>query len=281
MDLIHQRIRDYQPASKEEELNAYKEICQEIALAALARANFFQKGAFQGGTCLRIVHQLDRFSEDLDFVLEEPDPHFQWTPYLHAMESEFAAQGLNLKAVDRSKGNTVVKKAFLKDDSFGQILTLNYPRSRADNQTIRIKLEIDTNPPKGSKNAAHVINYPFPFSLITHDLPTLFSGKCVALLCREYVKGRDWYDFLWYMRNKTLINYPYLKNALAQNQLYTDLPQSIDRIWLLDALSDKIRTIDWEQAKGDTRRFIRADRQHVIDAWSKELFLQIVQSLLI
>lgn len=283
MELIHQRLREYKPASREEELNVCKEIYQEIALAALARAGFFQKGAFQGGTCLRIIHHLDRFSEDLDFVLKEPNPNFTWSPYLHAMEDEFKAHGLQLTAIERSRASTAVKKAFLKDDSFGQILTLQYPRNRSDTQTIKIKLEIDINPPRHSEYTTHVTNYPFPFSVVAQALPSLFAGKCIALLCRQYIKGRDWYDFLWYLRSGVSVNYPHLHSGLVQHKqnekFHPELPSDLDRKWLVQALTHQICIIDWNKAKIDVKRFLRHDRQHVIQEWSRDLFLGLLPSL--
>ncbi len=276
MELIQQRLREYKPVSKEEELNAYKEICQEIALAALARAGFFQSAQFQGGTCLRIIHRLDRFSEDLDFVLTEPNPKFSWVSHLHTMENEFLAHGIELTAEDRSKASTVIKKAFLKESSFGQVLTLQHLRALSDPQTIRIKLEIDTNPPSHSVSAVHVIDYPFPVSITSQDLPSLFAGKCLALLCREFMKGRDWYDFLWYLQMRTPINYEYLHAGMEQ---YEHQSKKVDREWLIAALGEKIANTNWNQAKMDVRRFLRPDRQHVIREWSQDLFMALLLTL--
>lgn len=284
MELIHQRLREYKSSSKDEELNACKEIYQEIALAALSRANFFQKGAFLGGTCLRIVHHLDRFSEDLDFELKKQDQNFSWGPYLHALEDEFKAYGLQLTATERSEVSSAVKKAFLKDDSFGQILTLRSPRNDlSDTQTIKIKLEIDINPPGYSEYSTHIVNYPFPFSVITQDLPSLLAGKCIALLCRQYIKGRDWYDFLWYLRCNISVNYHYLRSGLAQHQknkaFSLELPADLDRQWLIQTLTYRINQIDWTQAKMDVRRFLKPDRQHAIEEWSRDLFLALIPTL--
>ncbi len=159
------------------------------------------------------------------------------------MEDEFRAHGLELIAEDRSKAGTAVKKAFLKDDSFGRVLTLNAVRKPSDVQTLRIKLEIDVNPPSHSEYSTHVVNYPFPFSIVAQNLPSLFAGKCVALFCRPYEKGRDWYDFLWYLRAKTPINYSHLHAGLMQyqqkNKLPFTVPKKIDREWLIDALCEK------------------------------------------
>jgi hypothetical protein len=140
----------YPIQSKQSEENAIKEICQEIALAGLARENFFKHAMFQGGTCLRIMHGLQRFSEDLDFILMKPNAKFNWELYLHSISVEFEAFGLALEVIDRSDADGTIKKAFLKESSFGKILNLQYSRSRSDKQKILIKLEIDINPPMGS-----------------------------------------------------------------------------------------------------------------------------------
>ncbi|MCB1134961.1 MAG: nucleotidyl transferase AbiEii/AbiGii toxin family protein [Chlamydiia bacterium] len=269
LDLIQQRLRDYQAKTKADELNAYKEICQEIALSGLARAGFFQEGVFQGGTCLRIVHGLDRFSEDLDFVLRDANSDFSWTPYLDSLEEAFKVQGLQLIAVDRSKADNVVKKAFLKDNSFGQILVLEHPRDRSDPRSIQIKLEVDCHPPGGSTLSSHLIPFPYPFSLVAHDLPSLFAGKCVAILCRSYDKGRDWYDFLWYLQRHIKPNYAHLRFGLAQAR---QVPDQIDADWLRQALASKIDTTDWNAALMDVRRFLRPGREHQVAEWQPSLF---------
>ena len=107
--------------------------------------------------------------------------------------------------MNASKASVTVKKAFIKEDSFGQVLSLTYPRTKADPQTVLIKLEIDTNPPSGSNFDNHLIDFPITSSVISQDLPSLFAGKLHALLCRAYVKGRDWYDFIWYVTRKNPI----------------------------------------------------------------------------
>jgi len=133
--------------------------------------------------------------------------------YLKSITSEFEAFGLTVEATDRSKAPNTIKKAFLKQDSFGQILNLTYPRTRADIQKISIKLEIDTHPPLGSEKQTHYLDYPYPFAITIQDKPSLFAGKCHALLCRQYTKGRDWFDFLWYVQRKTPINLGLLKKC--------------------------------------------------------------------
>ncbi|MCB1135994.1 MAG: nucleotidyl transferase AbiEii/AbiGii toxin family protein, partial [Chlamydiia bacterium] len=202
--ILQDRLAQYQPRDKLEELRAVKEIAQEIALAGLCRAGLFEQASFQGGTCLRIVHRLSRFSEDLDFALHNADATFHWPCLFRELEEEFRSFGLHLEASDRSQANQAVKKAFLKEDSFGQVLKLNFPRLRSDPQKVLIKLEVDTNPPSHCTSQISYIDFPYPFSVTCHDLSSLFAGKCHALLCRGFVKGRDWFDFLWYVSRETV-----------------------------------------------------------------------------
>ncbi len=276
LEIIQERLKEYSIQSKIEEENAIKEICQEIALAGLSRADFFKHAAFQGGTCLRILYQLRRFSEDLDFVLTFPSQGFKWDSYLSAIQTEFESFGLHCEAVDRTQIEGSVKKAFLKEDSFGQVLNLKFNRRQSDIQKILIKLEIDINPPSGSSYNTHYLQYPYPFSIVTQDIESLFARKCHALLCREYIKGRDWYDFLWYVQKKTKINSMLLKAALEQCGPYQRSVVPISEEWVIDHLRKKINSIDWEIAKKDVEKFVVLREQHTLAAWGKELFLQVL-----
>ena len=272
LDVIQERLQEYTIRSKVDEENAFKEISQEIALAGLARAKFFNLAAFQGGTCLRIIHGLKRFSEDLDFILMKPDLDFQWEPFLKAITVEFHSFGLSLEALDRSKASDPVKKAFLKEDSFGQVLKLKYLRNRSNVQKVVIKLEIDTNPPKESNFETHFLAYPYSFSLATQDQPSLFAGKCHALLCRQYEKGRDWFDFLWYIQKKIKLNQHFLKNALKQCGPYqeTDIPMSNE--WILEELQKKIQTVNWTRVINDVEKFVRAEQFESLQLWNADFF---------
>lgn len=274
LEQIQERLQQYTFQTKQDEENVIKEICQEIALAALARADFFKIGAFQGGTCLRILFGLNRFSEDLDFVLKAKDKLFTWTPFLKAIQLEFDAFGLQCDALDRSEATGNVKKAFLKENSFGKVLNLKFKRNQADLQKVAIKLEIDTNPPLGSSFSSHYLDYPYPFSIVSQDNASLFAGKCHALLCREYVKGRDWYDFIWYVQRQTGINLDLLKNALEQQGPYRGQNMDISKNWLLDQLEQKINDIDWNLAKKDIAKFIIDARQ--INLWDRDYFLHVL-----
>lgn len=270
--IIQERLRSYNPATKQEEINAIKEIYQEIALAGLARSDFFRLAAFQGGTALRIVHKLKRFSEDLDFVLLKPMPSFQWHSYLSAVELEFKSFGVNLQTKDRSEAKGNVKTAFLKEDSFAQIFELFYERLPSDEQKITIKVEIDICPPEGSEYENVFLTYPYPFSILIQDLPSLFATKCHALLCRKYEKGRDWFDFLWYLAQKTPMNFNLLKNALDQAGPYKGKNISYDAEWLFNELEKKVDSLDWKIVKRDVENFLSADERRYIQNWSKDFF---------
>ena len=271
--LIQERLAAYACASTLEEDRAIREITQEVVLAALARTDFFRRAAFQGGTCLRILHGLARFSEDLDFTLQAADPTFRLEPYLPVIRREMAAYGYDIEFVDRSRVDQAVRTAFLKDDSLGDMLQLQYRPTTGPARMIRIKLEVDANPPAGGTFETRYLDFPFPQAVVAHDPSSLFAGKLHALLCRRYLKGRDWYDFIWYTARRTTVNYRLLAAALAQAGPWTGGPAAVDRRWCLRALEEKIEAIDWLRAREDVRAFVRAADLPTLDLWSRDFFL--------
>ncbi len=277
--LIQDRLNSYNCKSEMEEEQAVREITQEVALAALGRTDFFKHAVFQGGTCLRIFYGLNRFSEDLDFILKEPNSDFKLQPHLGALAEELQAYGYNVDITDRSKADITVKKAFIKDDSIGKVLQLNYAGKTGPLRKIRIKLEIDTNPPIGSQTEIKYLDFPFISSVIVQDKPSLFAGKVHALLCREYIKGRDWYDFLWYTSRGIKINYKFLASALKQLGPWKGQDVDVDLEWCKREIAKSIKSIDWKATAEDVRRFVRAAEQRSIDLWSRELFFAQLEKL--
>lgn len=275
MEVISQKLSSYQCQTILDQENALKEIAQEIALMALSRKDFFKKAAFQGGTCLRILYGLERFSEDLDFILEKPDQHFSWEEYIENMKEEFELYGYKLEVLNRNKLDKVVRTAFLKAESLGGILVLKDLRTNCPK--LQIKLEIDTNPPEGSNYELKYLDFPMPFAVKTQDLPSLFSGKIHALLCRPYTKGRDWYDFSWYVSRSVAINLSFLNHALQQNSLWENA--NIDKAWLFEKLRDKIMDTNWSEAKKDIMRFLRPRELPVLDLWGQDFFLSRLDKL--
>jgi predicted nucleotidyltransferase component of viral defense system len=275
--VIQERLLMYECKTIIDQENALKEIAQEIALMTLSRADFFRIAAFQGGTCLRILYNVQRFSEDLDFVLEKPDRNFNWERYINTMHDEFSAYGFALEIKGRAKVENAVKIAFLKADSEGGILIIK--DSRTNKTKLKIKLEIDTNPPEGSSFELKYLDFPLPYSVKTQDLTSLFAGKCHALLCRSYTKGRDWYDFIWYISRKTPINFILLSNAITQAGPWKDLNVTVTPQWLLSELETKIYKTNWHTAKQDVAQFLRPRELKSLELWSEEFFLSRIEKM--
>lgn len=273
VQMIQQRLLNYNCKTDIEEQQAIREITQEVVLAALGRGDFFKQALFQGGTCLRIFYGLNRFSEDMDFILRETNPDFQLKDHIKHLTDELAAYGYNIEITDRDKADVTVKKVFLKDDSLGKVIDLRHSNQAGPMAKIRIKLEVDTNPPAGSGHELKYLDFPFVSSVAVQDRPSLFAGKLHALLCREYIKGRDWYDFIWYTGNRTGINYAFLTSAINQLGPWQGQSITVDKAWLLNELERKIVSMNWKQAAEDVRRFVRVAEQPSLDLWSKDLFL--------
>lgn len=277
--VIEQKLRSYSVSSEIEEMQALREITQEVILASLGKTDFFSQAAFQGGTCLRIFHGLNRFSEDLDFTLLGPNPEFAWQTYLEQVTNDVAAFGYDMEVKDRKETKSPVRLAFLKDEAIGKILHLHYAGKTRMLGKIRITLEIDTNPPPGGLHEMKYMDFPYLSPVTVQNPATLFAGKIHALLCREYVKGRDWYDFIWYTSRRTPVNYQYLEEALHQSGPWKDTQVHVDRAWLHDALYQKITSIDLLEAGMDVRRFVAVNEQHSIDFWKAEVFIQQLDKL--
>jgi predicted nucleotidyltransferase component of viral defense system len=277
-DLLSERLEKYQIDNIIDEKKATHEIMQELVLYSLSNTTFFANGLFQGGTSLRILFGIDRYSEDLDFSLIKPDKNFQWNPYLEQIREHMAHYGCTVEVQDRSKADNTVKKAFIKDSSIGQILNFSWAQRKNTPEKIRIKLEIDTNPPFGSKGIEKLLKFPFPHKVKSEDLPSLFAGKCHALLCREYTKGRDWYDFLWYIKKNIEPNYRYLSNALNQNGPWEGQGIKVARAWLENTLKERINTIDIGVVKDDILNFVNAEKRKEMDRLEKVVFTSAVDT---
>ncbi len=273
VQMIQQRLLSYNCKTDIEEQQAIREITQEVVLAALGRGDFFKYALFQGGTCLRIFYGLNRFSEDLDFILQKPAPDFQLKNYLRHLTDELSAYGYNIEITDREKADSTIKKAFLKDGSLGKVIHLRHSKQTGTPAKIKIKLEVDTNPPLGSGYELQYLDFPFVSAVAVQDKPSLFAGKIHALLCRDYIKGRDWYDFIWYTSQGIGINYEFLASAINQIGSWQNRNVKTDKIWVLEELEKKITSLNWKQVSKDVRPFIRSNEQASLNLWSKELFL--------
>lgn len=276
-DIISKKLQKYNPQSLEQEENALKEILQEIALFSLSTTDFFTKALFHGGTALRILHNLPRFSEDLDFQLKKPDKKFHWEPYVDKMKKGFELYDIEPEITDRSKESTIVQKLFLKDNSIGKILHLNFHHHA--HRKLMIKFEIDTNPPAGSVEERCYLSFPVDYSVAAHDLPTCFAGKCHAILCREYLKGRDWFDFAWYVSQEIKINFDFFQKGMIQNSAYQNQKIQFDQSWLIDALNNKVETVDFKAAAKEVMEFANEEYKSSLLIWNKDFFRDKVKKL--
>ncbi len=279
VQLIQQKLDSYNCKSNTQEQNAIREITQEVVLAALSRSDFFSHATFLGGTCLRIVHGLNRFSEDLDFALQEASPEFNLKDFLPNLFDNLADFGYELEVTEHNKTQSAVKKAFLKDSAIVKVLTLKHAAKTGKMAKIRIKFEMDTNPPSGGVNEIAYMDFPYATEIVAQDLPSLFAGKMHALLCRSYIKGRDWYDFIWYIRNRTAINYALLSSAITQQGPWSGQHIVVDLAWVKEELATKIKSIEWKEAVDDVRRFVPDYELPSLDIWGESLFLSFLEKL--
>lgn len=277
-DVIQERLKSYSSETEEDEENALKEITQEVVLYGLEQSGFFEYAVFQGGTCLRVIHGLDRFSEDLDFALKTPDLSFDPSGYLSDVAKIMGVYGYQLEVSGQEQVDGSVKTRFLKHDSIKKFLTFEHQQDLR--RKIRIKVEIDVNPPAGHNFKAEYLDFPTDFMVITQDIPSLFAGKCHALLCRSYVKGRDWYDFLWYISRGASLNGLMFSEALNQSGPWQGLNQEVTKDWVYEKFRSRIKSINWDDAKRDVSRFLKAERKEALKLWGEYFFLKKLEKLI-
>ena len=280
--ILEQMLGHYKTNTTEEKKNALKEVVQEVALCGLSRAGFFKHAAFYGGTALRIFYGLDRFSEDLDFSLVTPNTDFQLNRYFSGLESELSSLGLHFSIEEKQKtADSAIKSAFLKGNTREHILSIYDVNTIGINpdEVIKIKFEVDTNPPAFAQFENKYRLLPTPYQVKLYDMPSLFAGKLHAVICRAWksrVKGRDLYDYVFYLAKQAEVNLSHLRarledsGALSKDELFT-------RETLLKMLNKRFETIDFEQAKQDVLPFIANPAK--LDLWSKDFFMDITQNL--
>jgi len=278
IDLIKDKLKEYKTEDPVQKEYAIKEILQEIALYGLWMTGFFELAAFQGDTSLRILHGMPRFSEDLDFILKEPDPGFEWSVYLNGMVACFEEFGLTVEILDKSRMDQRIKKALLKDSSTGLQFNLNFSSGRL-RKIQKIKFEIDVNPPEYSNFEYTYLDFPLDFEVCHQDLPSNFALKLHAMLCRPYVKGRDWYDFNWYIKKNVPPNLGHLESALDQWGPWKNLGNPVDIKWLKTQLAIKTEAIDWKETEEDVRAFVMPLEQHSLNLWSREYFMHKIEQI--
>jgi predicted nucleotidyltransferase component of viral defense system len=280
--MIKEWVNNYHPKNQLELEQVLREIMQEIALAGLQRTGFFEKAAFYGGTALRIFHGLDRFSEDLDFSLLEADSNFSLDPYLDGIIKEFISLGLEVSIKEKIKSNaTSIDSAFLKSETIWKEIVLEnmlFSVSPTSKPSIKIKIEVDTEPPLGFTTEEKLLLRPFSFYVKCFQVSDLFAGKMHALLFRKWkdrVKGRDWYDLEWYIRSGIALNLKHFSARAIDSGDYKT--GTITKSELIELLIAKIESVNMDRIKEDIVRFIPDDTS--IKIWSAHYFKDLVSKL--
>lgn len=279
-DAVMAMLARYSIKTAEDRQNALHEIMQEIALLGLWRSKFFEHAAFYGGTALRILYGLDRFSEDLDFTLIRSNAHFSLTNYFEAVKKELESFGfeVEIESIEKKIQNQV-DSAFIKANTMIHFIKIGaYERTQKD-RLIRVKIEVDRDPPLGFQTEAKVVLIPTPFSVLTLSPEDLFAGKIHALLYRQWqrrVKGRDWYDFVWYIGRKTGMHLEHFRLRMIQSQKLNE-DFRLDQIEMLRLIHEKIDCLDVELAKNDIRPFLRDSSS--LQLWSKDFFHRLADQM--
>ena len=270
MTIFDEMVKALQPRNKNEMDNAQQEVMQQITLYGLYRGGFFDHAAFYGGTCLRIFHNLQRYSEDMDFTQTEKDPNIHLENFFPQIIEAFKLTGreVTIKKKDK-KTFGKVESAFLKDNT--DVYDIAFQTER----TIKVKIELDTDPPLGFETEQKTLLKPFSTMIRCVTLPDLYAGKMHALLYRNWkvrVKGRDWYDFQWYVANRVPLNFKHLQKRVSE---FNGIELSKEDF--LETLRERLATTDIESVKQDVARFIFNQRD--IDLWSNDYFLQLADMM--
>lgn len=283
-NIICQMLSKYEIKNTQDEINALKEIIQEIVLSGLSRGDFFEKACFYGGTALRIFYNLDRFSEDLDFALIDKDDNFDLDEYFVYIENELKAYGLNLEISSKKKSiDSNITSAFVKGNTLELILKFfpNEVNHSYDHilKNIKIKFEVDINPPSGATYELKYKLLPSPHQVRLYDKESLFAGKIHAILCRNWktrTKGRDLYDYIFFLAGGTNVNIELIKNKLIASS-YIKPNDEFNINILKKMLVDKFSEINYVEAKEDVLPFIKDVDS--LKLWNKEFFISITERL--
>ncbi len=283
-NIIDQMLKSYEIKNINDEINALKEIIQELVLAGLSRGGFFNEAAFYGGTVLRIFYNLDRFSEDLDFALITPNKNFDLTKYFDYINKELKAYGLNLEISSKPNNETNISSVFLKGDTLEHILKF-FPNEENHKynhtlKNIKIKFEIDINPPKGATYEVQYKLLPSPHQIRLYDKESLFAEKIHAILCRNWqkrTKGRDLYDYVFFLANNINVNLELVKNKLIESK-YISENDDFNLDILKSLLINKFKEINYKEAKEDIIPFIKDIKS--LELWNSDFFIKITEQLM-
>ena len=269
-EIFEQMLQQHTIEGDNDRKNALYEVMQQVVLSGLYRGGFFKEAAFYGGTCLRIFHGLRRYSEDMDFSLLKKNSEFTLETYFPAIIEEARLLGRTVTITKKDKRNFgKVESAFLKDNT--DVYNLTFQTEK----TLKIKIEVDTNPPLEFTTEQKLLMQPFSFTTRCFTLPDLYAGKMHALTFRAWknrIKGRDWYDFEWYVRNRVPLDFEHLKVRTKEfNNI--DLTKKL----FMELLKERISKSDMDAVKADVITYIIDKRE--LDIWSNDYFLQLADMI--
>lgn len=284
MTVLEDMARRFQSDTPKDRKDAIRQAIQEITLYSLSRTDFFDRSAFIGGTALRLFRGLDRFSEDLDFALVEPDPDFDLGAYLPMVEKCAASFGIRVEAKEKNKSPEHNIESSMIRGNTREMLVLFYPEDSrtkqvAQNDVVRVKLEVNIDPPEGATFEEKMALMPFPYAVRLYDYPSMFAGKLNAVLSRGWknrTKGRDLYDFVHYTKHDVPVNMDYLVSSLVKKG-YVETSDGLDLEEVKSLLVKRFGEIDYEDAKLDVMPFTTDPRTY--ENWCPELFIQLTDSL--
>jgi hypothetical protein len=275
-------LERYTLRTRDDYVSALRETLQEIALLGLWRSKFFEHAAFYGGTALRVLHGHDRYSEDLDFSLLKPDAAFSLGNYAASLQREINSFGFQV-GFERARKlqPTPIESAFLKANTYRQLIVIEAAeellRDLHPLKSLKIKLEVDTDPPGGFETETRYVLQPIPFPVRTFKLPDLFAGKLHAILCRRWksrVKGRDWYDLAWYASKHPEARLSHLEARLRQSGDFRE-PGPLSAAKLQGFLLKAVEALDIDQCRQEVSPFVRDQR--ALEVWSHDFFVAVVQ----
>ena len=285
-EAVRQMLSAYEVRSVQDSLWALREILQEIALLGLWRGKFFEKAAFYGGSALRVLYGHDRYSEDLDFSLLRKGDGFDLADYGESLKRELASFGFAVEVESRKKlAQSAVQSAFLKADTRTQMITVEFERGLVQqvprNQVLKIKLEVDTDPPPGFSTEVRYLLRPVSFAVRAFTLPDLFAGKMHAVLCREWksrFKGRDWYDLVWFAAHHPELHLFHLEQRMRQTR-HWEGPAPLTEAELRKLIALRIDRVDIGEIRREAEPYVKDPGALAI--WSKEFFLDVASRILI
>jgi predicted nucleotidyltransferase component of viral defense system len=283
-EIIKQMLATYEIKSVSDSLWAWREIIQQVALLGLWRSKFFEKAAFYGGSALRIIYGIDRFSVDLDFSLLQTEPRFSLLDYSQSLKRELLSFGFNVEIESKVKRElTTIQSAFLKADTYKLMISAGISpeliKQVPGQQVLKIKLEVDLTPPAGFLTEMRYLLQPIPFAVRVFSLPDMFAGKMHAVLCRQWksrLKGRDWYDLVWFATYHPELRLAHLEQRMRQTGHWTGPEPLTEEAWR-KLLKARIESVDIEKIKREVEPFIK--NTAVLDVWSKEFFFEVAEKI--